>query len=78
MAAEQNLLKGLGHFGMVDVFRAEHGYGDLDIRDVSHGQKRFDHIFASESLKSIDCQYLDHDNDCSDHNPIVTDFDLQG
>ncbi len=78
MAAELNVLKGLGHFGMVDVFRAKHGYGDLDIRDSSHGQKRFDHIFASESLNPRDCQYLKHGPDCSDHNPIVADFDIQG
>lgn len=77
MSAEQNLLKGLGHFGMVDVFRYEHGYGDLDVRDNSHGEKRFDHIFASESLNPNDCQYLAHDPTCSDHNPVVADFTVR-
>lgn len=72
--AELNILKGLGHLGMIDVFRAQHGYGELDRKDTSWRSKRFDHIFASESLEPERCFY-DHDGtDCSDHAPVVADF----
>ncbi|MFW5950418.1 MAG: hypothetical protein ACOCR6_03675 [archaeon] len=63
--AEMNILHGLEDRGMVDVFREQHGYGDLDIPDVSHATqteeplavspaeiegKRFDHLMASTDL----------------------------
>ena len=74
--AELNILKGLGHAGMVDVFRYLHGYGDLDIADTSWGNNRFDHIFASEALNPIKC-YYDHDGlEYSDHAPMVAEFNL--
>lgn len=74
--AELNMLKGLGHLGMVDVFRAHHGYGELEIEDTSWKNKRFDHIFASDSLDVGHC-YYDHDGtEYSDHAPIIADFEL--
>lgn len=79
--AEINILKGLGHAGLVDTFRYLHGYGDLDIPDTSFKNSRFDHIFASESLQPEDCWY-DHDaynlfddnSAYSDHAPIIATF----
>ena len=88
--AELNILKGLGHVGMIDTFRAIHGYGDLDVLDVSHATRtddplavpegevagvRFDHIFASEELTPIDSFYHVEGFDHSDHAPIITEFD---
>lgn len=73
--AELNILKGLGYLGMVDVFRAHHGYGELEIDDTSWKNKRFDHIFASESFGVNRC-YYDHDGkEYSDHAPIIADFE---
>lgn len=89
--AELNILSGLQERGMIDVFRDQHGYGDLDILDVSHATqtedpesvppaevkgKRFDHMIASSDLGPIDC-YYDHEGfSCSDHAPLIAEFDV--
>ncbi|MFD1513473.1 endonuclease/exonuclease/phosphatase family protein [Halomarina rubra] len=72
--AELSLLKGLGHLNMEDVFRAINGYGEIDQRDTSWKSKRFDHVFASQSLDARRCFYDSAGLDCSDHAPIVADF----
>lgn len=46
--AALNILKGLGHVGMVDVFRYQWGYGKIDTLDKSFGNSRFDHIIAND------------------------------
>jgi len=75
VSAELNILKGLGHLGIRDVFREQHGYGELDIEDTSWQSKRFDHIFASTDLPASNC-YYDHSGlDSSDHAPIIAEFD---
>jgi exonuclease III len=89
ITAERNILRGLEDNGMVDVFREQHGYGDLDILDVSHATqtddplavppadvkgKRFDHLIATHDLNPQACWY-DHDGfRCSDHAPLFADF----
>lgn len=89
--AELNILKGLGHVGMIDTFRAIHGFGDLDVLDISHAARkkdpcsvpdeeidglRFDHIFASTGLNLRDSFY-DGDGFChSDHAPLLAEFEL--
>jgi exodeoxyribonuclease-3 len=87
--AERNLLQGLADEGMVDVFRELHGYGELDILDVSHATqtedplsvspgdvegKRFDHLIASEELDPQDCRYDYEGFRYSDHTPLITEF----
>lgn len=87
--AELNILKGLGKLGMIDVFRAQHGYGSLDVLDVSHATRtddplevpetevegvRFDHVIASEELNPTDCDYELAGYEYSDHAPIIADF----
>jgi endonuclease/exonuclease/phosphatase family metal-dependent hydrolase len=89
--AEWNVLKGLADKGMVDVFRDQHGYGDLDILDVSHATKtddplsvppedvegkRFDHIIASSELDPRECWYDHKGFRCSDHAPLIVEFGL--
>jgi exonuclease III len=62
---------------MVDIFRAEHGYGDLDVLDKSWDRKkRFDHLIASEKLAPTECRYLPEGYDNSDHAPIRAEFDV--
>lgn len=90
-SAELNILKGLGHAGMVDVFRAVHGFGNLDILDVSHATRtdeplavpegevegvRFDHLFASQELGVRDCYYDVDGFRHSDHAPLIAEFEM--
>jgi endonuclease/exonuclease/phosphatase family metal-dependent hydrolase len=79
---------------MVDVFREQHGYGELDILDVSHATqtndplsvppedvegKRFDHVIASANyLTSQACYYDQAGFCCSDHAPLIAEFTLSG
>ncbi|WP_226042838.1 hypothetical protein [Natrinema sp. DC36] len=80
--AERNILTELDTVGMVDVFRAIHGYGTLDILDISHptgekgplSGKRFDHVIASEILNPNDCFYDETGLEYSDHAPIIAEF----
>jgi exodeoxyribonuclease-3 len=80
--AERNILTGLAEVGMVDVFRSIHGYGDLDVLDVSHptrgggplSGKRFDHLLASTVLNPRRCVYDERGLDCSDHAPLIAEF----
>jgi len=87
--AEMNILRELEDKGMVDVFREQHGYGDLDILDVSHATqteeplavspvevegKRFDHMIASTDLNPQECWYEHEGFSCSDHAPLVAEF----
>lgn len=89
--AERNLLTGLEEKGMVDVFRQQHGYGDLDILDVSHATqtedplavspgeiqgKRFDHMIASTELNPLSCHYDQAGFSCSDHAPMIATFEV--
>lgn len=74
--AALNLLKGLGHVGMVDVFRYQWGYGEVDTLDESFGNSRFDHIFASEGLSPVDCRYDPESVDYSDHAALIADFEI--
>lgn len=90
-SAEVNILKGLGHAGMVDVFRYCHGFGELDVLDVSHATRtddpltvpeaevegvRFDHIFASIDLSPQNCFYDVKGFAHSDHAPIIAEFNV--
>lgn len=87
--AELNILTGLDEVGMVDVFREQHGYGDLDMLDVSYPiqtddpldvspesveGRRVDHIIASRELGPQECFYDQDGFACSDHAPITATF----
>ncbi|ELY97426.1 endonuclease/exonuclease/phosphatase family protein [Natrialba asiatica] len=89
--AELNILTGLEEKGMIDVFREQHGYGKLDILDVSHATqtddplavtpediqgKRFDHMIASAELNPKDCYYDQDGFGCSDHAPMIATFEV--
>lgn len=73
--AALNILKGLGHVGMVDVFRYQWGYGDVDTLDESFGNSRFDHIIASEDLNPVECYYDPDSYNYSDHAAIIAKFE---
>ena len=79
--AEWNILRGLADHGLPDVYRDIHGYGRLAYswvvsRSDQSRLRRFDHVFASSSLKAVTCKYLHQArvNGFSDHAPIVVEF----
>lgn len=74
--AALNIFKGLGHVGMVDVFRYQWGYNEVDTLVESFGNNRFDHIIASEELNPADCIYDPDSFDYSDHAALIADFDI--
>lgn len=75
-SAALNILKGLGHVGMVDTFRYQWGYGEIDTLEESFGNSRFDHLFASETLSPVNCFYDPESLEYSDHAALITDFNL--
>ena len=74
--AALKILKGLGHVGMVDVFRYQWGYGEVDTLDTSFGNNRFDHIFASETLNPVACEYDPESLEYSDHAALIAEFEM--
>lgn len=80
-AGERNVLRGLSRFDLADVFRTLHGYEREEFswyhkrKGVRIG-RRFDHVFASASLKPTSCRYLHalRQAGLSDHSPIEVVF----
>jgi exodeoxyribonuclease III len=80
-AAERNVLTGLAHFDLPDVFRTLNGYGVVEYSWYWKGKercigRRFDHVFASRQLCPVRCVYLHalREIGLSDHSPIEVDF----
>lgn len=80
-AAERSVLAGLAQFDLHDIFRALHGYGVQEWSWYWKGKgrrigRRFDHVFASQRLHAVQCQYLHayRETGLSDHSPIEVDF----
>ena len=81
--AERNVLGGLQTIGLRDVFRALHGYEQnacswMVRRKGVARSRRFDHVFASERLKSVNCLYLNEWREAglSDHAAVEAVFEL--
>src|SRR5207244_3997502 len=79
--AERNILEGLRDFDLRDIYRALNGYRAEDFSwcDAKRGRKkcrRYDHIFASLGLNSLECSYLHsfRGEGLSDHSPIQARF----
>jgi len=80
-AAERNVVEGLARFDLSDVFRKLNGFEVQEYSWYWKGKtdpvgRRFDHVFASERLHAVGCQYL-HDfrkEGLSDHSAIEVDF----
>lgn len=79
--AERKILCGLADWDLPDLFRQLNGYGPREASWVlkRHGHvtpRRFDHIFASGSLKAKSCEYI-HEwrmEGLSDHSAIEAEF----
>ena len=80
-ACERQVLSGLAEFDLVDVYRSLHGYGPAEAswvlrRSSGNVGRRFDHVFASRTLRPLTCEYL-HSlrlSGLSDHSPIEATF----
>ena len=80
--AERNILSGLQVFGLRDAFRSLPGY-EVDacswvMRQKDHiRRRRFDHIFASDRLTTISCEYVTawREDGLSDHAAIEAVFE---
>lgn len=81
-ALERNILQGLVRYDLYDVYRLVNGYGKRDYswyekKDGRYAGRRYDHIFASDSLRAVDCRYI-HEmrkRGLSDHSPVEAIFD---
>lgn len=78
---ERNVLLGLSEYNLVDAFRSLHGYGVHEsswfaIRNGQRFGRRFDHVFASRSLRVSACRYLHSVREAglSDHSAIEVEF----
>jgi len=83
--AERSVLHGLSRYGLPDVFRALHGYQRQEFSWFLKRKgwvvgRRFDHVFASVSLKPKSCEYLHalRESGLSDHSPIEVVFHASG
>ncbi|HLY62693.1 MAG TPA: endonuclease/exonuclease/phosphatase family protein [Terriglobia bacterium] len=85
--AERDILDGLREFGLSDVYRRHNDYSSgqyswwLVRKDRAKG-RRFDHIFASDSLNVKNCRYTHtfqemRKKGLSDHSPIEVTFNLK-
>jgi endonuclease/exonuclease/phosphatase family metal-dependent hydrolase len=75
---ERNVLEGLRRYDLSDVFRSKHGYRKKAFSYYGRGQRRrYDHIFASSSLKIIACEYLQRFRQLSDHFPMEAAFKIK-
>jgi exonuclease III len=79
--AERQILTGLSAFDLTDVFRQLYGYERTETSwhwrsGTRRVGRRFDHVFASQSLGAYRCTYLHEfrEQNLSDHSAIEVDF----
>ena len=75
---ELSVISGLAKFGLEDVYRQLHGYPPRSFSWYAKNGtgRRFDHIFASRSLRVSDCDYVQdwRQDGLSDHSGIEAVF----
>ena len=75
---ELSVISGLAKFGLEDVYRQQHGYPlhSFSWYAKNGTRRRFDHIFASRSLRVSDCDYVQdwRQDGLSDHSGIEAVF----
>jgi len=76
--AERRLISGLANFDLSDTYRSVNGWKNVtDFSYYARGNgRRYDHIFASQSLCVAKCGYLHslREAKLSDHSPIEATF----
>lgn len=76
-AGERSVLAGLVEHDLRDVVRQLHGYKKQPFSIVVRGNKRrYDHVFASGSLRARSAEYLHRHRlaKLSDHAPLLVEF----
>ena len=80
--AESSVILGLAEHDLRDVFRSLNGYSAQDAswivkRRGEHWRRRYDHIFAAESLRPVRCSYVHswRETRLSDHSAIEADLE---
>lgn len=78
-AVERSLFEDLPRNGLIETFRVHHpndftAFSWQFSRQGKQFARRFDHIFASKKLKSIECSYVGISSEMSDHSPITATF----
>jgi exonuclease III len=81
-AAERSVLTGLAEWDLPDLFRQLHGYARRETtweRRTRRGAvgRRFDHVFASSSLRGVGCDYIHgwRETKLSDHSAVEAVFE---
>lgn len=81
-AAERSVITGLAEWDLGDLYRALHGYGARETtweRSKRRGSvgRRFDHVFASASLRGVTCDYHHawRETGLSDHSAVEAQFE---
>ena len=75
---ERCVVADLADHDLPDVFRDLHGYAKSAFSVVVRGNKRrYDHVFASRSLRACSAKYLHRHRvaKLSDHAPLLVEFD---
>ena len=82
-AAERNIIEHGSDLLLYDVFSASskdnrEGYSWIMKRKGRQTKRRYDHIFASRSIKTLDCYYDQEPREAglSDHSPIIAELDF--
>jgi exonuclease III len=82
--AERQVISGLARYGLIDVFRALHGYGRQAPSWYWHnrgreGGYRLDHVLASAALNATHCEYVQEwrVQGLSDHAAMEVHFEPQ-
>lgn len=77
---ERNILEKLSKYGLIDVYRKLYlNRPEFSIYETIEGQRtgrRYDHVFASESLNPVECKYLHYlrERKLSGHSAIEVQF----
>ncbi len=78
-ASERSLFEELCKHGILETFRQVHpnDYSSYSWKFIRKGKifkRRFDHMFASDTLKAVQCKYPVPPPELSDHLPIFAEF----
>ena len=78
---ERNIILGLKEHGIKDSYRSKYSYKIQDYswrfkRKNMYLKRRFDHFFASKSLKVVHVRYLHHHLRISNHAPMLVDYKI--
>jgi len=84
-AGERSVIEGLAEYDLPDIFRLLNGYELQEFSWLFYlkgkiiANRRFDHIFASESLNPIRCRYIHsfREESLSDHSAIEATFNMK-